>query len=152
MDQGLDGLYGIGSHELDATLGKVSGYEVANGDGVEVETIVVGKALKAGDVDCTKTGQGDVTGEIKQLDDGSKVAVSDEDETAKIASLVAGGSEKSVPGKLDKFLLVSRDMQQKNQAVNEFKKKRIAKIPTEAYFPLGDFVCATRSENKNPAT
>ena len=89
----------------------MSGYEVANGDGFEVETIVVGKALKADDVDCTKTGQGDVTGEIKKLDDGSKVAVSDEDETAKIASLVAGGSEKSVPGKLDKLLIVSRDMQ-----------------------------------------
>ena len=43
VDQGLDGSYGIGSHELDATLGKVSGYEVANGDGVEVETIARGR-------------------------------------------------------------------------------------------------------------
>ena len=69
VGQGLNGLYGIGSHELDATFGKVSGHEVANGDGVEVDTFMVGKALKAGDVDCTKTGQGDVTGETKKLDD-----------------------------------------------------------------------------------
>ena len=60
----------------------MSGLEVANEDGVEIDTFLVGKALKAGDVDCTKTGQGDVTG-----------VVSDEDETGNIASLEAGGSE-----------------------------------------------------------
>ena len=49
--QRLDGLYGIESHELDATLGKVSE------DGFEVDTNVFGKALKAGDVDCTKPPQ-----------------------------------------------------------------------------------------------
>ena len=87
VGQGLDGLYRIGSHELDATFGKVSGHEVANEDGVEVDTFF-GKALKAGDVDCTKTVQGDVTGETKKLDDGSKVAVSDDDDTSKVASLV----------------------------------------------------------------
>ena len=89
---------------------KCSGHEVANENGVEVDTIVVGKALKAGDVECTNSGQGDVTGETKKLGDGSKVAVSDDDETCEVASLVAGGSENFVPAKLDKLLSVSRGM------------------------------------------
>ena len=76
--QRLDGLYGIESHELDATLGKVSE------DGFEVDTNVFGKALKTGDVDSTKPGEGDVTAGV----------VSDEDETGNIASIEAGGSEK----------------------------------------------------------
>ena len=74
----MDGLYGIESHELDATLGKVSE------DGFEVDTNVFGKALKTDDVDCTKPGEGDVTAGV----------VSDEDETGNIASLEAGGSKK----------------------------------------------------------
>ena len=98
--QGLDGLYGIRSHELDATLGKVSGHEVATEESVEADTKVFGKALTADDVDCTEGGQGDVTG-----------GVSDEEETGNNASLEASGSEKSVPGKPDKLLLVSRGMQ-----------------------------------------
>ena len=98
--QGLDGLYGIGSHELDATVGKVSGHEVATEDSVEGDTNVFGKALTAGDVDCTETGPGDVTG-----------VESDEEETGNNSSLEASGSEKPVPAKPDKLLFVNRGMQ-----------------------------------------
>ena len=98
--QRLDGLYGIGSHELDATLGKVSGHEVATEDSVEGDTNVFGKALTAGDVDCTETGPSDVTG-----------VESDEEETGNNSSLEASGSEKPVPAKPAKLLFVNRGMQ-----------------------------------------
>lgn len=99
--QGLDGLYGIESHELDATQGKEVGHEVANEDSVEVGTNVLGKVLTAGEVDGTDTGQGDVTG-----------VESAEDETGlNNASLEASGGEKPDPAKPDKLLLVSRGMQ-----------------------------------------
>ena len=78
----------------------MSGHEVANDDSVEVDTNVFGKALAAGDVDCTETGQGDVTG-----------VESDEEEIGNNTSLEASGSENPVPGKPDKLLLVSRGMQ-----------------------------------------
>ena len=84
VGQGLNGLYGIGSHELGATFGKVSGYEVANEDGVEVDTFLVGKALKAGDVDCTKTGQGDVTGETGETGEKEKQVAKYSTEQSKI--------------------------------------------------------------------
>ena len=78
----------------------MSGHEVANEDSVEVDTNVFGKALTAGDVDCTETRQGDVTG-----------VESDEEETGNNASLEASDSEKPVPAKPDKLLLVNRGMQ-----------------------------------------
>ena len=77
----------------------MSGHEVANKDSVEVDTNVFGKALTAGDVDCTETGLGNVTG-----------VESDEEETGN-ESLEASGSEKPAPIKPDKLLLVSRGMQ-----------------------------------------
>ena len=97
--QVLDGLYGIGSHELDAALGKVSGHEVATEDSVEVETNVFGNVLTAGDVDCTETGIGDVTG-----------VETDDEATGNNSSLEASGSEKPVPDEPAKLLFVSRGM------------------------------------------